>query len=377
MKIYNKVKKTAIFSVCALSASIYSASQAYEFEVGDTTASVYGYTKLDMIYDFDNQLGDTVGRSAPRLNGEEGSDGHFSMTARESRIGFTTSSKVGGSTLKTRIEGDFYGAGSVIRLRHAYGEWNGILAGQTWTNFSGLLAGTPIVSFTGPTGRPAAGRLPQLRYTTGNLSVALEDPADMGGAVASEGAKSQLPELTVRYTDKSGPFKYSASAVARYLEYDTVGIETPSSDDTAVGWGAGLEASFDVSEAMTLRAGLSHGDGIGGYTHGNPKSAPAFVDTNGELTTIETTGGTAGASMRVGPGSINAAYSRSYANLDSNPAFATDNNEFEAAWLNYIWSPAQTPRINYGIELNWNHRETTDGRKGDATRLQGMVKYSF
>lgn len=35
-----------------------------------------------------------------------------------------------GSELKTVIEGDFFGTGN-LRLRHAYGEWKGILAGQT------------------------------------------------------------------------------------------------------------------------------------------------------------------------------------------------------------------------------------------------------
>ena len=33
------------------------------------------------------------------------------------------------------IETDFYGSGSVLRLRHAYGSYGGLLAGQTWSTF--------------------------------------------------------------------------------------------------------------------------------------------------------------------------------------------------------------------------------------------------
>ncbi len=33
------------------------------------------------------------------------------------------------------IETDFYGTSSALRLRHAYGTWGGLLAGQTWTTF--------------------------------------------------------------------------------------------------------------------------------------------------------------------------------------------------------------------------------------------------
>nr|WP_240936010.1 DcaP family trimeric outer membrane transporter [Halomonas bachuensis] len=357
--------------------AVSAGTLAYELEAGDTTASIYGYVKLDVIYDFDNELGDTVDRSAPRLEGEEGSDGHFTTHARESRIGFGTSTPVAGSDLETTIEGDFYDDGSAFRLRHAYGEWNHLLAGQTWTNFAGFVSSTPLISFTGPTGRPAVERQPQLRYTSGKLSMALENPADEGGQVSAPGAKSQLPDVTLRYTETAGTFHYSFSGVARYLEFDSAGLEIPANQDSALGWGLGLEAALLVGDALTLRGALTHGDGIGGYNQGNPQIAPAFATAEGELETIEATGGTLGASLAVGPGSLNAAYSRITADLDSNPAFATNDDTYEAAWINYIWSPTQSESITYGIEANWNKRETVDGREGDASRVQAMVMYSF
>ena len=33
------------------------------------------------------------------------------------------------------VETDFYGTSSALRLRHAYGSFGGLLAGQTWSTF--------------------------------------------------------------------------------------------------------------------------------------------------------------------------------------------------------------------------------------------------
>lgn len=385
---YNKFKQTSIFTASALTLAVASASHAVDFEVGDTTASVYGYAKLDIIYDVDTDLGNSIGHGNIALDGDDSQDGHFNMHAYQSRIGFKTTTPVSGSDLVTRIEGDFYGSGGgELRLRHAYGSWNGLLAGQTWTNFYGFVAGTPTIDFTGPPGVGNQARQPQLRYTTGNFSVAIEDPDTLGGSEdadlgttekSDDIAKSQLPDVTARYTDTSGPFKYSASAVMRQLEYDAEGSDnTPPAnvdDDSAFGWGIALEGAMDVSEAVTLRAGVTHGDGIGGYMNISPQSSPAYLDTaTGDLETLESTGGTLGASFKVGPGAINASYNVATVDLDDENFNGTDTHE--TAYLNYIWSPAE--RIQYGIETSWSSRETKDDKDGDATRIQGMVMYSF
>ncbi|MGQ4877506.1 DcaP family trimeric outer membrane transporter [Billgrantia sp. LNSP4103-1] len=374
MTIHKNLKKTAIFSASALALAVASASNAFEFEAGDTAVTIYGYAKLDVIYDVDNDLGEkSVGRSNIALDGEETSDGHTNMHAAESRIGFTTATPVSGSTLKTTIEGDFYGGTAnapAFRLRHAFGEWNGILAGQTWTNFSSFLAGTPTIDFTGIGGRATLDRQSQLRYTTGGFSVAIEDPDKIGGLPVSADAKTQLPDLTARFQGSAGNFNYSVSGLLRQLEYDTVG----GADDTATGWGMGFDASLAVSDALTLRGGIAHGDGIGGYLHGNP-AASAYVDGDGNLETIKATGGTVGASLKAGPGAINIAYTLIDPDLDESNAAADADTQYDDVWLNYIWSPGN--RISYGIEASWHKREVVDGRDGDALRLQGMVKYDF
>ncbi|HAA46541.1 MAG: hypothetical protein XD36_2733 [Halomonas sp. 54_146] len=384
MTIKKSLKHTALFSIGSLAMAVASASHGVDFEVGDTKASVYGYAKLDIIYDVDADLGNAIGHRNIALDGEPSKDGNFDMHAYQSRIGFKTVTPVSGSDLVTQIEGDFYGeGGGEFRLRHAYGSWNGILAGQFWTNFYGFVAGTPTIDFTGPPGVGNQARQPQLRYTAGNFSASIEDPDTLGGSeitennvvqTSSDAAKSELPDVTVRYTDTSGTFKYSASAVMRQLEYDAVeDAGATVNDDSAFGWGVALEAAMDVSEAVTLRAGITHGDGLGGYMNVSPQTSPAYLANNGKLETLESTGGTIGASFKVGPGAINASYNVATVDLDDEEL--DGNDTFETAYLNYIWSPAE--RISYGIEAAWNSREVKDGRDGDATRIQGMVMYSF
>ncbi|WP_290703858.1 DcaP family trimeric outer membrane transporter [Amphritea sp.] len=347
-------------------------AQAMDFKVGNTEASAYGYVKLDMTYDVDSKLGNSSGLgAAARLDNVDGQDGHFQTHVYQSRIGLKTVSPVEGGNLKTVLEGDFYGSGGVFRLRHAYGEWNNVLAGQTWSNFGGFVAGTPLVDFSGPSGRPVAHRQPQLRYTQGNASFALEDSSDKGGVVSGAGAQSKLPDFTMRYTDKSQALKYSVSGVLRHLKFDD-----NVNEDSALGWGAALETSLAVSDSLTLRAGIAHGKGVGGYLDGNPKKNPAYFDTTtSSLETIKTSTGTIGASLKVGPGAINAAYSQIVADLDPSAFAASDNDKLANLWVNYIWSPAD--KLTFGVEAGYHQRRTVGDDEGKALRLQGMVQYAF
>lgn len=283
------------------------------------------------------------------------------------------------------IEGDFYGSGGgTFRLRHAYGEWNGLLAGQTWTNFGGFLGMTPTIDFTGQVGQANIGRQAQLRYTIDGFSIALEEPTAIGGAVAAgeDGeSKNSLPHLTLRYQGGVGDFNYAASAVVREVEYYNTDED---SDKGSTGWGLNLEASAKVAEGVTLRGSVTHGDGLGSYMYGNPYG-PGYVNADGGVSKIKGTGGTAGISIAAGDGNVNLGYGIATADLDDALADGifvdadgepTDpSDKFESVYLNYIWSPVRN--VTYGIEAGWHSRDTVRGNDGDAVRVQGMVQYNF
>ncbi|WP_375170535.1 DcaP family trimeric outer membrane transporter [Marinobacter sp.] len=365
----------------AIAASMNSA--AVELNVAGSKVSLYGYAELNMIYDVDANLGPLLVPQKVALDSQEVAEGHFQADASESRIGLSTRTPMTyGGDLKTVIEGDFFGTGN-LRLRKAYGQWNGILAGQTFTNFPGFTGIYPTVDFRVPVGSSTA-RQAQLRYTTGKLSMALEDPGNLGGEVAgavnvadgtpitAANAKDGVPDFTVRYGTR-GPTSYHASAVLRHLA-----VDTGSEEDSAVGWGVSLGVAHDLTEALTVRASVVHGAGLGGYLNRNP-GAPGYV-VDGEVTTIAATGGTLGVTVKVGQGNVTLGTAIAKADWDEAvrdglAGAEVANEEFRSTHLNYIWSPIN--KITLGVEAAYHERELWSGLSGDAVRLQGMAKFSF
>ena len=114
-------------------------------EVGDQTGVIfkpYGYIKVDMAYDDTRTSG--TGATAfvlPETTGF-GSDRHFTMTARQTRLGLNIAGPdIGEGKSAGKIEVDFYAPASVenkaqLMMRQAYWQvtyptWN-VLVGQAW-----------------------------------------------------------------------------------------------------------------------------------------------------------------------------------------------------------------------------------------------------
>jgi hypothetical protein len=197
-------------------ALVWAASaRAVTLNAGDTEISVGGSIKFDAIYNVDEDLGDTAffhGLTVPDTNVPDGST---RFHARQSRLEITTSTEVNGDTLFTRIQTDFFGGGGnevvsnsrPTRLGHAYGEYRGILAGQTWSNFQPLVF-APTIDFGGPAGY-IFNRQAQIRWTTGALPLALENPES--NLANSPGDMDPLPDVTARLAGNHGAGMYSLS----------------------------------------------------------------------------------------------------------------------------------------------------------------------
>ncbi|MCG7602238.1 DcaP family trimeric outer membrane transporter [Halomonas sp. McH1-25] len=392
LNVFNK--RILIFALAPVSVlGLCTASQAYEINVDNTKINLYGFAQLDVAYNSGPEM--AASGFVPlqiRPDDVDGSEGHTDLGAYTSRLGISTVTPTKHGPFKTVIEGDFNGnGGGSFRLRHAYGVWNGILAGQTWTNFSGVVGLTPTIDFTGPVGRPNAGRLAQLRYTTGNFSVALEDPdtfsADIAGSDPSEldeynnyyeiENQSRLPALTMRYKNSQGPLSYEFGALIRELGYYN-SIE--DNDEYGWGWGLNAAASYTFSRDIVLRGVITHGDGIGGYTFFNPGGA-GYVDESGDIETIEASAADFGVTVPAGPGAFNISYAIVKADLDG----VVDDGrvlptpygyeQYNSVFVNYIWSPIE--RVAYGIEAAHHKTEQVTGGSGDTYRVQGMIRYKF
>lgn len=373
------LKATAVGSVSALALAAAGSAHALSTDVGDTELTIQGYAKLDVIYDVDADLGNAVGHGSLQ---NDNVDGHTRMNARQSRIGFGTATPMDmGGDLETYVEGDFYGTNGNLRLRHAYGTWNGILAGQNWSNFNSFVGTPPTLDFTGAAGQSSQFRQAQLRYTVGDFSVSIEDPDAIGGEAASQpaGEKDSFYDLTARYESSAGPVNFSAGAVLNQFGYDT-----GNTDDSAFGVGAFGAVSSEVAPGTTVRGALTAGDGIGGYMSVTPVGNPGYVDGNGDIETISAFGGTVSVTQAMGPGALTVAYANATVDIDD----AVDDGALrgstaetnESLFVNYIWSPVD--RVSYGIEGSWHRQSYQDqlangDDDSDGIRIQASAQYSF
>jgi hypothetical protein len=358
--------------------SVVEARAETSGKFGDTTVSVGGYIKLDVIYSIDQDTGDTQDPSALVIGGTTG-DGDFRLHARQSRLWLKTARPTDLGDVRTHLEGDFFGAGGnevfsnsrTLRLRHAYATAGGLLAGQTWTNFMQFTAYPDTVDFNGPMGSSFI-RQAQLRYgqsSGGNAewSVSLENPEATGFATV----KDRFPDLTARWKWQAGPFGVELSGVARSLEY-----ETATASDTATGYGVMASARYRAG-SLTLMGNLIGGDGIGRYLYPSASSGgtgigEAFVDGSGRLQTVRARGGQLAVVQRWTPG-LSSGLSYGITAGDRPGPLSTD--KLESAHFTNLWTPVKD--VVFGAELSWQRKTLTDGQSADAKRLQFSTQVGF
>jgi hypothetical protein len=350
-------------------------ASAVSFDAGGWDTSVYGYARLNASYDIDEDVSSSTrsfNYNAINVGAAEDNEatGYFGADAFQSRIGIKTTSPEG---VTVNIEGDFRGnGGGSVRLRHAYGSYKGILAGQTWSNFTSFVGNTGTLDFDSLPG--AAGyqsRTAQLRYTTGPLSISAEQPQNsIQGATKKDG----MPALTARIEDSAGGLNYSAAVLAQQLGYDT-----GTTDDSAFGYATFVAANMALSDMVTIQGSLSYTDGASNYLY-RAGAMSGYVDTNGDLDTISGYGGTIGASLNLGGGrSINIGYGMTEVDLDDGVAAgviaATDADSISAVMANYKWTPVKN--VMMGVEYQYGMKEAQNGDDGDASRLLFAAQYNF
>src|SRR5688572_13960785 len=104
------------------------------FTVGGFTFRPGGRVKLDVIRDF-KPIGNEDAFDTRTIPIDGGDRVNSNLHAKETRLYVDVRGDVDGDELRFYVETDFYGSGSALRLRHAYGTYKGLLAGQTWSAF--------------------------------------------------------------------------------------------------------------------------------------------------------------------------------------------------------------------------------------------------
>lgn len=388
--------KPARISLCTsivtaiLTAPITASAFTIKTSDGDTTFAIGGYAKLSMTYtDTDSgQLPDVFGKASrdfyiplatPVGNGD--SSQRFDMTARESRLNFKGKSTIGGhkvgmyiemDTLTTTLGNEVVSNSSGFRMRHFFLTFDNWLMGQTWSTYMDTTALAESVDFLAAVEGTVFIRQPQIRYTSGNFQIALENPANFVTGIAADRRDfSTVPDLAANYKFKGDWGHVRLNGLARQIsveEKSNGGIN----DDTQ-GFGIGVTGKIKVGAADDIRFSVNVGDGMGRYT--SVAMVKDAMIINGKLETVEST-------------AVYATYrhawdakSRSsliYSMVDiDNPTGAPggENKKGSSIAVNYFYSPVK--QVSYGIMYLAGEREVENGDEGKISRIQASAKYSF
>jgi hypothetical protein len=345
--------------------------------------------------------------------------GDFRMHSRQSRLRFDSRTPTDWGSLRTRIEGDFFGPGGnqrvsnsdTFRVRHAYGQLGPVLAGQTWSTFMDQDTFFDTVDFYGAAGQEFT-RQTQIRYTASvmdslSADLALENP-EQANAVAA-GANTALttnvngvdrmPDFVValRYRPSWGAI--NVSGVARNFNYN----DGNDFDDST--WGGGGHAGVTVKlwGKDTIGAVVNYGDGLGRYVNGSirdyyvtgatPGAAPTAASNN--IETVSSLGGWGAFTHywadNLRSNIIGGAQTSSVPVAQLGAAANGQTDQIVTAHVNLIWNPVSKVSIGLEYMMGWrqvaaSHNTLAGGgnalnpggnTSGTAQRLQLGMQYNF
>ena len=359
----------------------------------DTSISFSGYIKVDTIYDTRDNLGSDFAVGDIRLDGtqSDGKDGSFTIHARQSRLRFDSHTPTTWGDLSTRVETDFFGSSNVLRLRHAYGQVGGVLAGQAWSILMDDDTAADTVDFNGPVG-VVFSRTPQLRYTqglgknlTGQVAVEMAD-----GTILHEELDG---DNEVQKTDSGDRMPKFLAALRYRPSWGTVNLsgvlrEVSTRDDSLVVYGLHTGAHVNVADGTRLMATFNTGSGMAGYLIGGGNVATL---RDGKLDGQDMMGGFAGITHRWTDSWRSGLY-YGWVRHDTNDgvhakAAATEIAELRSLHANLFWNPV--PPLTIGLEFMHGWREAnprvddgdavdpTQATDGKASRIQLSMQYNF
>lgn len=380
-----------------------------------------GFVRADAVYENSSQLGDAINVAALPLKGVNAAaskSGNTTVYARASRLNFASVTDTTKGELKTFIEIDFFGgnSGSTYspRLRHAYGEYLGVLAGHTLTVFGDVDSLGTNVDINGINNGTI--RQPQVRYTMNpmqdlKLMVALERPVtdytsrdgvlnnagnmfgssglnNPSGVTGTNAGTSALPDLTAQLKMTGSAGHVALRGVLRQLavkyvtDAGTAGGANAANDFSkkATAWGVGIGGRFVTVGKSGIFAQVNGGDGIGRYIYDLDGQAAFFDPIQRKFETQRAYNGILGYehywqdNLRT---NVMTSYTR--VNVSSFTPSMTGttrvSNQFKKVMANIIYSPVGN--MDVGLEVGYFKRETVDHKNGNAVRTQLALTYKF
>lgn len=299
---------------------------------------------------------------------------------------------VEGKTLTTKFEFDMFGVGddagqTTMRLRHAYGEWGDILAGQTNSLFMDGDMFPNTIDYWGPAGMVFL-RNPQIRWTpmrgAQQLAIAIEKPGndidtgyfgridpDLGANVQGD---QELPDVTAQFRMNNDWGHLQVAGILRQVAYDTAGTASNKPEGSEPGWGVNVSSNIKNGRDKIMLS-VVYGEGIASYMNdGGVDLAPD--DTSSDPAKAVPLLGLVAYYDHYWNDQWSTSFGYSSTEVDNQRLQADDAFEKgEYASVNLLHTPAKP--VLMGVELLWGKRTDNGGDSGTDTRVQFTIKYNF
>ncbi len=368
------------------------------------TLEIYGFGQADAIGDFNQNNPDwydTVRPSRlPNVANQFGEDGHFYLSARQSRLGVKGVLPTSNGDVKGQFEFDMFGVGrdaglTTIRLRHAWGQWKQIGAGQTNSQFMDVDVFPNTLEYWGPNGmlfirNPQVFWEPIAEENGTNLRLAIEAPGASGDAgvfadrVELQNVRGRYPspDFTGHYRfARKGNYIQVGGAVRKIAWDDTIPNDRFNLNGSTWGWGISGSSNLKVQSSDTIRLQFTYGEGIQNYFNDAPIDVGIQSNAGNAVTPVT------GKALPIfgmvvaldhnwnDTWSTAAFYSRvDVTNSDLQAPNAYKSGQYVAA--NLLCTPVKNVMV--GGEFQWANRHNfSDGFTSHDTRVQFSFKYSF
>ncbi|MFR9503425.1 MAG: DcaP family trimeric outer membrane transporter [Rikenellaceae bacterium] len=369
------------FVLLALCATSFAQGSPFEWQVGDDLKiKLGGYIRFNVNADVDGSVGsknDFQPSNIPTSTDWGDEDYlNFDVTASRLSLEIVQSTDALGD-VKIFVEGDFRGTGNTMRLRQAYIDMKGFIAGYAWSFMSDLAASAPTIDITGVNSRTFL-RTQMLGYRTSlcetlTAGISLEVPSLTTSYI--DGAcdlNQRVPNIPFYIQHKSSLGHIKVGGMIRTMQY---GAEASEERESVIGWGAQVSGSLNVNGVKFFAQGI-YGEGINNYINDISSLPINLMSTDG--VTLESTpmgGFSLGGSYKISDNVTFAASGSIVENFGDEEYFAGQykSSSYFAATL--LYTPA--PRITLGLEGLDGSRTNFGGDATKASRFTVMVKYTL
>ena len=364
---------------------------------------IYGFGQADAITDFEqnNPQWYDVNRPSklPAFTHEFGQDGHFYLSPRQSRFGAKATLPTDNGTVTAVFEFDMFGVGvdagqTTIRLRHAYGQWKQVGAGQTNSEFMDVDVFPNVLDYWGPNGmlffRNVQVFWEPYREGDSNVRIAIENPGASGDAgllsdrIELQNVKGRfpMPDITGHYRMGQSWGYVQVGGAVRYIAWDDlIPNDKFNLNGHVWGWGVSLSSNVKPTPNDVLRLQAVYGRGIENYFNDAPVDVGVEANPGNAVTPVTGEALPALGLVAYLDHNWNSKWTTAvgYSRVDIQNSALQLPSAFKIgqyASANLLCTPVKNVMI--GGEFQWARRENfSDGFKSDDYRIQVSFKYSF